>query len=254
MSNSTIQTKSAQTIQFLLTAALVAGSSFFVFKLIHIDDTARHKRLWEEIRVLADLTQRRSLTAAREQSEYALAEAGAISDVNVMKALSLGELGYLNYRLKKYDQAIARFDQATEMNKNLLRTGAPGCDVRLISAELGKLALLTARCYDMTGNVKDAKEAFNNALDLCSRRLLEKPVDLLVVDRFAESFAGACDYTNNFRDVQELARKLNPKTLALLSEGYKGDVKTALTEALDRADAPAKRKIEFLNTVSKTLR
>lgn len=253
MLNQGNQTKSARTIQFLLTAVLVAGSGFFVFKLIKIDDTARHKRLWEEIRVLADLTQRRSLSAARAQSEYALAEAGAISDVNVMKALSLGEVGYFNYRMKKYNRAIALFDQAAEMNKRLLRTGDPRCDVHLIEAELGKLALLTAHCYDMNGNFKDAKVAFNSALDRCSNRLLEKPLDLLVVDRFADSFAGACDYTNTFDEVQELAGKLNPQVLATLTAGYRGDVRSALTEALNRAKAPAQKKIELWNTVSKML-
>lgn len=219
---------------------------FLIFRLIEIDDSAHHSRLWAEIRVLATLTQRRDLRAAHSLHTHALAAANAISDVNIMKSLTTGELGYVAYRMKKYDQSIERFDEAIEMNQKLLSMKDPHCDPRLIKAELVKLALFKARAFAAKGNKKESLKACSLALEFGARRFAVPPVDLAVCDRFGEAFTRGCELSVNYSELQVLTATLTPQVVACLPAGCKNDVRHALKQALETADVQPQDKERML--------
>lgn len=244
-----IHAKKTNPVRVLLGSCIAIASGFLVFHLIQIDDSARHIRLWDEIRVLANSTQRRSLVEAHALHVRALAEADAISEINVRKAISAGDLGYLDYRAKQYDRALKRFKQAADLHKALLANKDTQCDPGLLKADLAKITLLTARCYDKKGDKESAWNAYCTAADLCAERNTKDPIDLLVCDRFVEAFTGACNLSTTFENMQVLASKLTRQVIEPMSHGYRTDILTAFTQALHHTAATAQQKLQLWNTV-----
>lgn len=216
--------------------ALAIGLALLVYKLTYIDDSLRHRRMWEEMRLLANVTQRRNANTARSMHLQALDEAEAISPNNIMTAISLTELAELDYRAKHYSDAISKLQKARMIEKALLQTNAAGVDPRLLRGDELKITLLLSHCYEADGKLEAAKGENISALKAGAIALRDRPLDLLVMERFTESCARSCAMAKDFDEIKAVLGYLSPEVLAVVTRGYQGDIKRALEDARIRLD------------------
>lgn len=200
-----------------------------------MDSSARHKRLWSELRTLASVNENSRPKYAANLYWHALSEAEAVSPTGIMTALSLGDMASVSFREKNYEQAISDYTAATDMELALLQNKSGDCDPLFLKGDIARLSLKTATTQESAQHAA-AASSYLKAAGYAAQRLAEKPVDLIICERLSSAIAGACRLSPTTKTLRAVLPLLTDKVLQPLSPGYRDIIRQHLLSCAHKAD------------------
>lgn len=216
-----------------------------------MDYSARHKRLWSELRTLASVNESSDPKYAANLYWHALSEAEAVSPAGIMTALSLGDMGGVGVRAKNFEQAIADYTAATDMELALLHSSTSHCDPLFLKGDIVRLSLKTAAAQESAQQPDAAASTYFKTASYAAQRLADDPVDLIVCERLSSAITGACRLSPTAKTLQEILPLLTGKVVQPLSPGYRKDIRRQLLACLTNADS--NERALFIEQIDKAM-
>lgn len=218
-----------------------------VIRLAPMDETARHIRLWNELRTLGAVEADTNPEDAERLFRAALSEAQSFSLGGIMTALSLSDLGKLHLNARRFDDSIFEFKEATALELALQQQPHNAeCDSLFLKSDLIRLALKTAIAQEKAQRYHDAAASYMEALRFATQRLTEQPVDLIACDRAAEAVEGVCRLNRQPKTVEAILPLFTSNVVAQVPEVYREDIRKSLIACITNEDTSDRKKLAQL--------